>query len=531
MKKISKNITAETHPSHYMMHKYWGRKPHNVVSDYILNYTKPGDTVLDPFMGSGVVVIESLKCGRKTIGVDLNPMACFITQNTISNVNLDDFEDIFNIIYEKNYIKFIELYNTECPKCGEVVPFENSIWDHEEFLKVRATCSNCGKFIKLAEPYDQKVFEKSIEIFNKLDKEHKIFYPKDEILKFVKRNGKSRLDEFFTKRALVILGSIIKDIDEIKNPDTKNLILLCFTSMLPNVSKMIPGNIESVNGKSGWVISKLWAPKVHTEKNIFNSFRHRFQKVKKGKKEIAGIFEIKKAQILNIDATNLKLIRSSAVDYIFTDPPYGDSIAYFGLSMFWNGWLKNTVNYVDEIIYDPYRNKKYEDYSLRMGKVYAELYRVLKDEKYLSFTFHNRNLNIWKSVMDAVTGAGFHLVNVVYQEQAVASGTQGINRNNTLRGDFVYNFLKSSKIKSKKVKSSHTECEGVIIQKVQTWIRKNGGSLTSDALYEKLIPFIVEKNLYIDKNKQVINIEGLLKQNFNYEQDQSLTYGWQEKYI
>jgi len=36
--------------------------------------------------------------------------------------------------------------------------------------------------------------------------------------------------------------------------------------MLPNVSKMIPGDLVTVNGKSGWVVSKLWAPKVHTEK-------------------------------------------------------------------------------------------------------------------------------------------------------------------------------------------------------------------------------------------------------------------------
>ena len=138
MKKINKNITAETHPSHYMMHKYWGRKPHNVVSDYILNFTKPGDTVLDPFMGSGVVVIESLKHDRKAIGIDLNPMACFITENTINKVDLEDFEKTFVQIYEKNYKKFIELYDTKCPKCGVNVPFENSILDHDEFSKVRA---------------------------------------------------------------------------------------------------------------------------------------------------------------------------------------------------------------------------------------------------------------------------------------------------------------------------------------------------------------------------------------------------------
>ncbi len=528
MKKITKNITAETHPSHYMMHKYWGRKPHNVVSDYILNFTKPGDTVLDPFMGSGVVVIESLKHGRKAIGVDLNPMACFITENTINKVNLEDFDKEFTKIHEKNYKKFIELYSTKCPKCEDVVHFENSIWDYDKFSKIRGMCPTCGKFIKNTDNYDQKILKKSVETFHKLDKENKIFYPKDDILKFVKRNGKSKLNEFFTDRALVILGSIIKDINTIKNEEVKKLILLCFTSMLPNVSKMIPGNIDTVNGKSGWVISKLWAPKVHTEKNILNSFKHRFQKVKKGKMELVDIFK-EKAKILNIDATNLKVIKTDSVDYIFTDPPYGDSIAYFGLSMFWNGWLKNKVNYEGEIIYDPYRNKKYEDYSLRMKKVYSELFRVLKDGKHLSFTFHNRNLNIWKAVMDAVTESGFHLINVVYQEQAVASGTQGINRNNTLRGDFVYNFIKDTSIKQKEKNIVSRDNEKEIVKKIQSWIQKNNGSISSDSLYEKLIPFIVEKNLYVDKDGQVTNIESLLRSNFNYNQSKSKEYGWQEK--
>ena len=54
-----------------------------------------------------------------------------------------------------------------------------------------------------------------------------------------------------------------------------------------------------------------------------------------------------------------------------------------------------------------------------------------------------------ESVIDAVNDAGFEMKNITYQEQAVASGTQGINYKNTLRGDFIYNFIKSD-IKAKK---------------------------------------------------------------------------------
>jgi len=528
---IEKNIKASSHPKHYLMHKYWGRKPHNVVNQYIAKHTKKNDLVLDPFMGSGVVVIETLKLGRKAYGVDLNPISCFITRNTISKFNETLLLKSFSTIYNKSFKKYSDLYSTKCPKCNSITKFENSVWDGEDIKKIRGTCSHCGKFVKAADDYDKKQFKKAVKLFISLDKKNKIFYPKDKILKYVKRNGKTHINMLFSERALIILGSIIVDIKKIKDKKTRDLLLMVFTSMLPNVSKMIPGNLENANGRSGWVISKLWSPKTHTEKNVFFSFDFRFNKILSGKKEIDGLLNPNNAYLYNKNSEKLDFIKSNSIDYIFTDPPYGDSIAYFALSMFWNSWLDEKVNYSDEIVYDPCRNKKYDDYGARLKNVYRELYRVLKDKKYLSFTFHNRNLNIWKVVMDAVVGAGFHLKNIVYQEQAVASGTQGINRKNTLRGDFVYNFLKDKSKKNTKLKP-YKDATELIIKNVNNWIVVKKNLLTSDELYEKLIPLLVRNNAYTDAGGKVINIEEILKQNFQYESKKNhekIIYGWRKK--
>ena len=95
VKKIIGNIPASAHPPHYMMHRYWGRKAHNVINKYIENYTSQGDTVLDPFMGSGIVIIESAKLKRKGIGFDLNPLSCFIAENTLTHIDINKFEKFF----------------------------------------------------------------------------------------------------------------------------------------------------------------------------------------------------------------------------------------------------------------------------------------------------------------------------------------------------------------------------------------------------------------------------------------------------
>ena len=71
MGKHLNNIKAKSHPQHYLLHRYWGRKAHNVVSEYIKNYSKKNDTVLDPFMGSGSTGKAAVREGMNFIGIEM----------------------------------------------------------------------------------------------------------------------------------------------------------------------------------------------------------------------------------------------------------------------------------------------------------------------------------------------------------------------------------------------------------------------------------------------------------------------------
>ena len=524
VKKIKGNIPARAHPPHYMMHRYWGRKAHNVINKYIENYTSEGDTVLDPFMGSGIVIIESAKLKRKGIGFDLNPLSCFIAENTLTHIDIDKFEKYFLKIFENNQTKYQWLYESICPSCNSISKLVNSVWSEKGISKVKGHCDNCGTFTKSADEFDKKLIKKA-EIY--LPKSN-IKYPKDKILDYVKRSKKTNINQLFTSRALIILGSIRNDISKIKDKKIRNIILLCFSSMVPNVSKMIPGDESKVNGKSGWVVSKLWAPKIHTEKNIFDSFFNRFKKIRKGKQETNQLINFNDYSLINKSSERIKKIKDNSVDYIFTDPPYGESIAYFGLSMFFNAWLELDVDYDNEIIYDPYRHKKHEDYNNRLQRVFKELFRVLKFNKYLSFTFHNRNLLIWKNVMDSVKSAGFELKNIAYQEQAVQSGTQGLNRKNTLKGDFVYNFKKQKNTIRKKNTKKSINSKKAIIKKISLLMLENNNFITPDKLFENLIPYIVNNDVYVDIDNKPIDVEKILNEKYTYapSKNDHLNYGW-----
>ena len=47
-------------------------KPLSLINDWILKFTDEGETVLDPFMGSGTTLVSCLKLGRKAVGIEVN---------------------------------------------------------------------------------------------------------------------------------------------------------------------------------------------------------------------------------------------------------------------------------------------------------------------------------------------------------------------------------------------------------------------------------------------------------------------------
>ncbi|MCL5991760.1 MAG: type I restriction enzyme HsdR N-terminal domain-containing protein, partial [Bacteroidetes bacterium] len=100
---------------HFGVHGYFTKQSWNVVQEYIKNFTKPGDIVLDPYGGSGVTLVEALMTGRKAIHIDINPMANFIVDSLLSPVDFkkmqDEFESI-KIAYKQHHpVKKDEINN------------------------------------------------------------------------------------------------------------------------------------------------------------------------------------------------------------------------------------------------------------------------------------------------------------------------------------------------------------------------------------------------------------------------------------
>jgi len=80
-------VAGLTH-CHY---KYPARFSPKFVSAVLKEFSKPGDLVLDPYMGGGTTIVEAMAGGRRAVGCDLNSLAVFVTRaKTTSLTNMDE---------------------------------------------------------------------------------------------------------------------------------------------------------------------------------------------------------------------------------------------------------------------------------------------------------------------------------------------------------------------------------------------------------------------------------------------------------
>jgi site-specific DNA-methyltransferase (adenine-specific) len=64
-------------------------KPLAMVGDWVRLFTDPGDTILDPFAGSGTTLRAAVDNGRKAVGCELDERYCELTARRLGQLAID----------------------------------------------------------------------------------------------------------------------------------------------------------------------------------------------------------------------------------------------------------------------------------------------------------------------------------------------------------------------------------------------------------------------------------------------------------
>lgn len=525
---IDKPLEAKTFKGMYGMHKYWAKKPYNVVGHFIENFTNEGEIILDPFCGYGVSVSEALKLRRKAIGIDLNPMATFITKMVSIPVDLKNFQVAFENIKLRVQSEINNLYETKCPKCGKKATTTHVIWEKEAPKKFRVKCDSCNT--SLLHKITKHEINK-IELFDKT--EIPFWYPNIKLFKNSRINVSENtfVSDLFSKRNLITLSILYNEIEKLPDSTSKAMLKFTFTGALGQASKMVfvikkrgkmEGKNEEIKEEVGSWVAGYWVPKDHFEINVWNCFESRYRRVLKGKKESnklidnyfkeASIFsDIENSHTVMIktqSSENLSKIPDNSIHYIFTDPPHGDRQPYMELSYMWASWLKFEPDFDDEIVISDSheRNKTNKEYREGLNSAFLEMYRVLKPTRYMSVAFNNLGGEAWYSFISSCFNAGFQKINVLPVKASAASVVQD-SRVGGLKTDLIVTFKKNEK-KHKPIVSKKAP-EELIVSTANKLLKKNG-ELYSYELLDGIVTKLIDCNL-IHKYE---DIKKILNENF-----------------
>jgi len=152
-----------------------------------------------------------------------------------------------------------------------------------------------------------------------------------------------------------------------------------------------------------------------------------------------------KCLISTQSATDLSHISSNSIDYVFTDPPYGDKIDFWELNLLWEAWLGFNRGWdKEEVIINKHLDKGQDEWFSLMKGAFAEIYRVLKPGRWLSLCYHDTSEGTWEDVKDIASEVGFIPDEA---DSAVTIGTAEsrihiAKREGIIKRDIVVNFRK-----------------------------------------------------------------------------------------
>ena len=221
--------------------------------------------------------------------------------------------------------------------------------------------------------------------------------------------GITHLHHFYTVRNYTVMKKLweLAGTYPEKEKDSLRLLLLSYnaahaTMMTRVVAKRKAKDFILTGAQSG----VLYISKLPVEKNILLGLERKA-------KYFSQAYALLEKCTGNVSVNNASSSRmceaDNSIDFIFTDPPFGDFIPYAEVNQINELWLQNVTNRQEEIIISSSQNKDITAYKDMLTQVFREMCRVLKPGGHVSLVFHAAKAKVWEAFREAVREADLQI--------------------------------------------------------------------------------------------------------------------------
>lgn len=219
--------------------------------------------------------------------------------------------------------------------------------------------------------------------------------------------GIEKLHHFYTKRNFIAIATMMELAAAFPASVRDALKLLVLSYNASNSTLMT--RVVLKKGQADFVLTSaqsgvLYISGLPVEKNVVEGVRRKSRAFIDSFRLLHG--SRSRVTVHNVSSEAMP-IEAHSVDYIFTDPPFGDYIPYAELNQINELWLGRSTNRAREVIVSPSQSKGVAEYATMMGSVFKEMARTLKPQGIATVVFHSAHSKIWRALTQAYSEAGF----------------------------------------------------------------------------------------------------------------------------
>lgn len=181
-------------------------------------------------------------------------------------------------------------------------------------------------------------------------------------------------------------------------------------------------------------------------------------------------------------------IPTASIDYIFTDPPFGNNLAYSELNFLVETFHGVFTHQAQEAVMSTCQQKGLLEYHRLMRACFAEYFRVLKPGRWMTVVFSNTQAAVWNGIRTALQEAGFVIANVSALNKQQGS-FNAVTNATSVKQDLVISVYKPNGGLEERFQKS-----GGNVDSVWDFVRTHLGYLSSVKVKGGEIEFIKERD-------------------------------------